>query len=89
MWCSCENYQENRNQSGVIYYLSNTIPTASEQPGKIQAGDIMLYGDGCLVVFCETFSSSYNYTRLGYIEDAVSFKKYIGSNLNLGLSFSY
>ena len=55
------------------YYLSNTLPTASEKPGELHAGDIMLYGDNCLVVFYKTFSSSYEYTRLGYVEDAASF----------------
>jgi len=61
------------NGNEKYYYLSNKLPTASEQPGEIHAGDIMLYGDDCLVVFYKTFSSSYQYTRLGYIEDAVSF----------------
>ena len=66
------------NGNEKYYYLSNTLPTASEQPGEIHDGDIMLYGDHCLVVFYETFSSSYNYTRLGYIEDAASFAQVIG-----------
>lgn len=61
------------NGNEKYYYLSNKLPAASEQPGEIHAGDIMLYGDDCLVVFYKTFSSSYQYTRLGYIEDAVSF----------------
>ncbi len=61
------------NGNEKYYYLSNKLPTASEQPGEIHVGDIRLYGDDCLVVFYKTFSSSYLYTRLGYIEDAVSF----------------
>lgn len=67
-------------------YLSNTLPTASEQPGEIHAGDIMLYGDDCLVVFYETFSSSYKYTRLGYIEDATGFTKAVGTG-NVQVTF--
>jgi len=55
------------------YYLSNALPTASQQPGELHAGDIMLYGDNCLVVFYKTFTSSYEYTRLGYVEDAARF----------------
>ncbi|WP_258881201.1 cyclophilin-like fold protein [Clostridium tagluense] len=74
------------NGNEKYYYLSKTLPTASEQPGKIHAGDIMLYGDGCLVVFYETFSSSYNYTRLGYIEDAVSFVQVVGDG-NIKVTF--
>ncbi|WP_414734037.1 cyclophilin-like fold protein [Acetobacterium carbinolicum] len=65
------------NGNEKYYYLSNKLPIASEQPGEIHAGDIMLYGDDCLVVFYKTFSSSYQYTRLGYIEDAVSFAQVV------------
>ncbi|MCB2358551.1 cyclophilin-like fold protein [Clostridium estertheticum] len=75
------------NGNEKYYYLSNTLPTASEQLGKIHAGDIMLYGDGYLVVFYETFSSSYKYTRLGYIEDAVSFAQVVGDG-NIKVTFN-
>lgn len=74
------------NSNEKYYYLSNTLPTASEQPGKIYAGDIMLYGDDCLVVFYETFSSSYKYTRLGYIEDAAGFAQAVGAG-NVQVTF--
>jgi hypothetical protein len=74
------------NGNEKYYYLSNKLPTASEQPGKIYAGDIMLYGDDCLVVFYETFSSSYKYTRIGYIEDAAGFAKAVGDG-NVQVTF--
>ena len=62
--------------------LPNTIPTVSEQPKKIHAGDIMLYGDRCLVAFYKTFSS----TSIGYIEDAVSFAQVVGDG-NIKVTF--
>lgn len=74
------------NGNEKYYYLSNTLPTASEQPGEIHAGDIMPYGDNCLVVFYETFMSSYKYTRLGYIEDAAGFAKAVGAG-NVQVTF--
>ncbi|MBU3214737.1 hypothetical protein LL033_07915 [Clostridium estertheticum] len=74
------------NGNEKYYYLSNTLPTVSKQPGKIHAGDIMLYGDSCLVAFYKTFSSSYQYTSLGYIEDAVSFVQVAGDG-NIKVTF--
>jgi hypothetical protein len=66
------------NGNEKYYYLEGKLPTASQKPGEIHAGEIMLYGDDCLVVFYKNFSSSYQYTRLGYIEDAVGFARVVG-----------
>lgn len=58
----------NRNEK--YFYLSDNLPAASERPDKINSGDIMLYGSGCVVLFYDTFSTSYSYTRIGYTEDS-------------------
>ena len=50
-------------------YLDQSLPSAPERVGKIRAGDIMLYGDSCVVIFYKSFSTSYSYTRIGRIED--------------------
>jgi len=49
--------------------LPRSLPTDPARPGTIRAGDVLLYGDDTLVVFYETFHSSYSYTRIGRIED--------------------
>lgn len=49
--------------------LSTSLPTDARRPGTIQAGDLMLYGSGCIVLFYKTFSSSYSYTRIGRIDN--------------------
>ena len=49
-------------------YLTKSLPTNSENIGTIHAGDIMLYGDDCLVIFYETFNTSYRYTKIGHID---------------------
>ncbi|GAA0333508.1 hypothetical protein F4V73_05505 [Morganella psychrotolerans] len=36
-------------------------------PGAIQAGDLMLYGTHTLVLFYESFQSSYRYTPIGKV----------------------
>lgn len=55
------------NGNEKYFYLPDNLPTVSYRPGTIQNGDLMLYGSNCIVLFYETFSSSYSYTRLGKI----------------------
>ena len=57
------------NGNEKYHYLSSSLPTAAYQPGAIHAGDLMLYGNNCVVLFYETFNSSYSYTRLGAIDN--------------------
>ena len=57
------------NGNEKYHYLSENLPTDSYRPGTIQTGDLMLYGSSCVVLFYETFSSGYSYTRLGQIDN--------------------
>ena len=57
------------NGNEKYVYLNNTLPTNSYNPGRIEAGDIMLYGNNCLVVFYKSFNTSYSYTKIGHIEN--------------------
>lgn len=57
------------NGNEKYYYLSENLPTESYRPGTIRNGDLMLYGSTCVVLFYETFSSSYSYTRIGRLGD--------------------
>jgi hypothetical protein len=49
--------------------LSKTLPTLSKIPGKIEVGDLMLYGNQTLVIFYKSFATSYAYTTIGRIDD--------------------
>lgn len=60
-------------------YIDSSLPTALSIPGTINAGDIMLFGSNCIVVFYETFKTSYSYTRIGKVKDTASLKKALGS----------
>lgn len=60
-------------------YLAEEMPTAAIVPSTIHAGDLMLFGNDCLVLFYESFTSSYSYTPLGYVEDLAGFKSALGS----------
>lgn len=57
------------NGNEKYYYLDSSLPTDSKRPSKITAGDIMLYGNNCIVLFYKSFSTAYSYTPLGHIDD--------------------
>lgn len=61
------------NGNEKFYYLEEEMPADAENIGSIQTGDIMLFGSDCLVLFFEDFDTSYNYTRIGHIEDEEGF----------------
>lgn len=58
------------NGNEKYVYLDAPLPADPRCPQTIEAGDVMLYGDSCLVVFYESFSTSYSYTRIGRLTDA-------------------
>lgn len=67
------------NGNEKYFFLSDALPTNAERPGHIAAGDLMLYGDNCLVLFYESFQSAYSYTRLGSITDTAGLADALGS----------
>lgn len=75
------------NGNEKYYYMSNSLPTNSYRPSTIQEGDLMLYGSDCLVLFYETFSSSYSYTRIGKIDNPSGLASAVGAG-NVNVVFS-
>ena len=57
------------NGNEKYIYLDTTLPTNSLRPKRINAGDVMLYGDNCLVIFYKSFDTSYSYTKIGHIDN--------------------
>lgn len=57
------------NGNEKYVYLDTTLPTNSYNPKHIETGDIMLYGNNCLVVFYKSFDTPYSYTKIGHIEN--------------------
>ena len=66
------------NGNEKYHYLSSSLPSAAYQPCTIHAGDLMLYGNNCVVLFYETFNSSYSYTRIGAIDNPSGLAEALG-----------
>ena len=64
------------NGNEKYIYLDESLPTHSSNPKHINSGDVMLFGDNCLVIFYKSFDTSYSYTRIGHIDNL----KDLGSN---------
>lgn len=66
------------NSNEKYYDLPNKLPTSEEHYSNIEVGDLMLYGDKTIVLFYENFNTSYNYTRIGKVQNAKELKEYLG-----------
>ena len=67
--------------------VSKSLPINASRPGTIRNGDLMLYGSRTLVVFYQTFDSSYSYTRIGRVDDPTSLAQTLGDR-NVRVTFS-
>ncbi|MBR0415535.1 MAG: hypothetical protein IJI67_10775 [Clostridia bacterium] len=61
------------------HYLDTALPDNSQSVSKIQEGDIMLYGDNCIVIFYKSFDTEYAYTKIGHIDNTASLEKQLGN----------
>ena len=67
------------NGNEKYFYLDTSLPTKIEGVGKINAGDIMLWGADCLVLFYKSFNTPYSYTKLGKLDDVTGLAAALGS----------
>ena len=66
------------NGNEKYYHFREAQPSKPEHIGQIKTGDIMLFGDDCLVVFYKDFKTTYSYTRIGHIENAADLEQTLG-----------
>lgn len=62
-----EMIELNGNEKYV--YLEEKLKTNPATSNHIEAGDVMMYGNNCLVIFYKSFETSYSYTKIGHIEN--------------------
>lgn len=66
------------NGNEKYHNLPTALPTDANRPGTINAGDLMLYGSDCVVLFYETFQSPYRYTRIGKVDNPETLARAVG-----------
>lgn len=72
------NMQE-LNGNEKYYQFPDSFPSDPRSFDTIKAGDLMLYQSEYLVVFYEDHSTTYDYTRLGVIDNADGLAEALGS----------
>lgn len=77
----------NRNEKYGI--ISKKIPSDRSYSGNIEVGDLMLYGDDCIVLFYKRFYTPYSYTKLGRVVEKDRLQKNISeADHNLEIIFT-
>lgn len=74
------------NGNEKYYYLDSSLPANSKKPDSINSGDLMLYGNSCIVLFYKSFSAAYSYTALGRLDNPAGLAEALGSG-NVTVSF--
>ena len=74
----CDMKELNSNEK--YFYLNKDLPNNPAHVRQIHAGDLMLFGSNCLVLFYEDFSTSYSYTRLGKVDKPADLSETLGSD---------
>lgn len=69
---------EDLNGNEKYYYLDESLPQNDTNVGRIERGDIMLFGNDCLVLFYKSFETPYSYTRVGKIDDVDNLEEQFG-----------
>ncbi len=59
------------------YCYGVTLPTAARRYDTIEAGDLMLYGSNCVVLFYDT-AGGYSYTRIGKLKSTEGLASALG-----------
>lgn len=67
------------NGNEKYHYFDSALPTNASRPTGIHTGDLMLYGNNCLVLFYEDHTTSYSYTPIGRLDDPTGLERVLGS----------
>lgn len=74
------------NGNEKYHYLMSGLPTEAHYCSTIQAGDLMLYGNSCVVLFYG-YAGGYSYTRLGKLLSTQGLAEAVGRG-SISVTFS-
>ena len=74
------------NGNEKYYDLPNPLPTNASAGGDVKVGDLMLYGNNVLVLFYKNLNTTYNYTKLGYLDNPNGLASALGAG-NITVKF--
>ncbi len=74
------------NGNEKYYYFDKDFEVKEEKIGQVEAGDIMLYGSNCLVLFYKSFKTNYTYTRVGKVTEVEGLKEVVSDD-NIEVTF--
>ncbi len=75
------------NGNEKYFYMDTKYSANSQNVDFINTGDLMLYGNNCIVLFYESFDTSYRYTPLGHIDNSEGLASAMGTG-NVNVTFS-
>ena len=61
------------NNNEKYSYLSFSLTSNDEYTGTLKKGDVLLYQSNCIVIIYKDFNTTYNYTKLGHIDNLPNF----------------
>jgi hypothetical protein len=67
------------NNNEKAFDLTESLPGVAANPGTINNGDLMLYGSKTIVLFYESFDTSYTYSRIGRLDAAGGLADVLGA----------
>jgi len=67
------------NSNEKAFDLAEALPHDAENPGTIHTGELMLYGSNTIVLFYDSFDTSYTYTRIGRLDASDGLSEAMGA----------
>ena len=74
---------EDLNGNEKYCYIDHHLPTSIKKIEMIKRGDVMLFGDDCLVIFYKDHMTTYSYTTIGHIDDMRGFEEALSKAVQL------